>query len=113
MNAAHLQLHGYVSGQPIEGIETSLESKVNTHGGTDIDVRTQVGERCAGFLFITGFSSSREILKAIKMRIFSSEITMVLLHTSKTLRIKKSVATLTKSLLPASQDSSELRSVEL
>ncbi|KAJ8356884.1 hypothetical protein SKAU_G00196780 [Synaphobranchus kaupii] len=80
-----------VGGEPIKEVESFLYlgSVVDKKGGTDRDVTARTGKARAAFVMLKNIWASREISMATKMRIFNSNVKLVLLYGSETWRMTK------------------------
>ena len=82
--------------EPIEEVDsfTYLGSVVDKNGGTDADVRAQIGKARASFLQLKTVWKSNKLRTKTKIRIFNSNVKSVLLYGAETWRMTK--ATLNK-----------------
>ena len=78
-----------LEGNALEEVETFtyLGSVINKRGGTDADVRARIGKARVAFLQLKNIWSSRVLSSRTKIRLFNSNVKMVLLYGAETWRI--------------------------
>ena len=78
-----------LEGNALEEVETFtyLGSVINKRGGTDADVRARIGKARVAFLQLKNIWSSRVLSSRTKIRLFKSNLKMVLLYGAETWRI--------------------------
>ena len=78
-----------LEGNALEEVETFtyLGSVINKRGGTDADVRARIGKARVAFLQLKNIWISRVLSSRTKIRLFNSNVKMVLLYGAETWRI--------------------------
>ena len=78
-----------LEGNALEEVETFtyLGSVINKRGGTDADVRARIGKARVAFLQLKNIWSSRVLSSRTKIRLFNSNVKMVLLYGAEIWRI--------------------------
>ncbi|VDP21824.1 unnamed protein product [Schistosoma margrebowiei] len=70
---------------------TYLGSIIDEHGGSDADVKAQIGKARAAYLQVKNIRNSKQLVTNTKVRIFNTNVKTVLLYGAETWRTTKAI----------------------
>ncbi|VDO68965.1 unnamed protein product [Schistosoma mattheei] len=80
-----------IDGKDVEDVKTStyLGSIIDEHGGSDADVKARIGKATAAYLQLRNIWNSKQLSTNTKVRIFNTNVKIVLLYGVETWRTTK------------------------